>query len=155
MSHSFRLFRYNHYVFYEKYKLWIISGFRRCWNKVIRLLGCYAAWGDLMPTVLDYLSVPSSRVGGPETSISNNLTLRNNPEDWRIQIMKLMYFFLPSFYHVCLFLGVQIFTALNVMNLECHASSALCKKVKFCKVSSFIMWTWSQRNARYCFRGMP
>jgi hypothetical protein len=57
------------------------------------------AWGSLTPTFRDYLSVPSSRVklsldiltlkygkiGSPKTSVSNNITPRNNPNDRKIQ----------------------------------------------------------------------
>jgi hypothetical protein len=69
--------------------------FRQRLNEFFRLLGYYPTWGDLKPTFRDYLSVPSSRaklsflkmgpIGSPETSVLNHLTLRNSPEDRRIQ----------------------------------------------------------------------
>jgi hypothetical protein len=70
------------------------------WYKVFPLLSCYTGQGNSKRTFRGYLSVQSSRIkqfswtawplkmgqtGSSETSVSNRLTLRNNPEDGRCQ----------------------------------------------------------------------
>ena len=73
---------------------------RSGWTEFSCLLGYYAAWSGFKPTFRDYLSVPSSRVkvsswtawplkmgpiGSRETSVLNQITPRNSPEDGSIQ----------------------------------------------------------------------
>ena len=75
----------------ETYSLCHILRFRRGLSKFFRLPRYYAAWGGLKPTLRGYLPVPSSiswplkmaPIGSPETSVSNRLALRNDPEDGR------------------------------------------------------------------------
>ena len=83
----------NFYPFCE------IPGFFRSWTEFFRLLGWCAAWGGLKSTFRGHLSVAPLKVkmswpywplglgpiGSPETSVSNHLTPRNDPEDWKIQ----------------------------------------------------------------------
>jgi hypothetical protein len=66
----------------------LISGFRRDFDEICPLLGCYAAsCGNCLPTFRDNVSVPSSRVGSPETSVNNYYTTpRNIPEERRSKI---------------------------------------------------------------------
>lgn len=46
-----------------KKSTWRVTlGFLRGWNGLFYLLGCYAAWGGLIPTFRDDLLVPSSRI---------------------------------------------------------------------------------------------
>ena len=60
-----------------------ISGFRREVQENCVLLGYYtASSGNSLPTFRDNLSVPSSRIGCPKTSVGNyHYSLRNNLEE--------------------------------------------------------------------------
>jgi hypothetical protein len=71
--------------------------FRRGWTELFRLLDYYAKWGGLKPTFQDYLWGPIFKgqdldhwrwnpFYSPETSLSNHLISRNNPEEERIQL---------------------------------------------------------------------
>lgn len=53
-------------------------------SELFRLLGFYAAYGGMIPTFRDHLTVPYSLIGSPKTSVSNCRAPRNNPADGRI-----------------------------------------------------------------------
>jgi hypothetical protein len=72
-------------------------------DEFFRLLDYYLAWEEFKPTFRNYISVTSSTakmskktpwplkavpICSPETSVSNYLTQRNNPEDGRIRFYR-------------------------------------------------------------------
>jgi hypothetical protein len=70
---------------------WYLVGFGRGWTEYFRLLSCYAAWGDLKPIIKGQACwtawpLKMGPIGSSETSVSEHLAPRNNPENGRIQL---------------------------------------------------------------------
>jgi hypothetical protein len=70
-------------LYYNNEWSWAISSFRRDGDEICALLGYYTVLsGNNLPTFRDNLSVPSSRIGYPGTSVRNyHSTLRSIPEE--------------------------------------------------------------------------
>ena len=67
----------------------VILGFRCGLNEIFDLLGCYERFGRFGTTYRSHNAwqLKMGPIGCFETSVSNHLSLRNNPEDRRFQVL--------------------------------------------------------------------
>ena len=83
-----------HCIFWKVYVTRVIVGFRFGLTEFFCVLDYYVEWGYFEPTIRNHVLVPSLQVKLVwllESSVSHHLTPYNNPEEWRIQSMLLLW----------------------------------------------------------------